>query len=105
MSHTTPIKRCFYSPIKIQLINIDNTEDIIKYNSIHSAMKDTKLSYKRIKDYLRDNLIVNGYRWEIHRDQYIKDQILDLEIGIIDTHCVEEIEHIPIREPCMCILM
>jgi hypothetical protein len=54
-----------HKSIRVRRTNINEPEDFVDFDSIHSAMRKCKKSFITIKQYCINKMEVNGYRWEI----------------------------------------
>jgi hypothetical protein len=97
-------------PIEIQLVNINDPTDIKNYVSIHAAMRAYKKSYVTIKENIKHNKVIDGYRWELKQPDNredihdLLDEItepdIDIELDYVSTsRYLESIHEESIFEP------
>jgi hypothetical protein len=57
-----------HKSIRVRRTNINDPLDCVEFESIHSAMRKCKKSFITIKDFSSNNKTVNGYKWEIIKE-------------------------------------
>ena len=70
--------------IEVVVTNIDDPTDTEKFSSIHAAMKRYKKSFKTIKNYITNNIIVNGFQWRKNDESTNNIMNIETQLNKID---------------------
>jgi hypothetical protein len=71
--------------IRVRLTNINNSTDIIEYESIHEAMRKHKKSFQTIKTYISERKVINDYLWDTPSKEYheVVENLTEPDIDIV----------------------